>query len=122
MERARALVDGTRCAHCGAYVVLIDWLVPYHDYPPPCRSVCPGSKNLPLAEGALPVIEQKDETIDPKSLAAVFGREELTRRCGKCDACTIEQFGCGCDGAYDDGCFFCTPGRHTRPECPSEGV
>lgn len=34
------------CPHCGK---LFDWAskVPTHDYPPPCRSVCPGSGQLP---------------------------------------------------------------------------
>jgi hypothetical protein len=76
ISNAQALLDGTRCAYCGKYVVLNDGLVPYHDYPPPCRSVCRGSKNLPLVEGAPPEIEQ----IDPKSLVAVFAREDQEKR------------------------------------------
>jgi len=39
-------------------------------------------------------------------------------RCGKCDSCQIERIGCGCDGAYDDGCFLCRPSLHERPPCP----
>ncbi len=40
-------------------------------------------------------------------------------RCHDCNACRIEQHGCPCDGALDDGCFLCTPERHKRPPCPS---
>jgi hypothetical protein len=35
-----------------------------------------------------------------------------------CNSCEIERIGCGCDGAYDDGCFRCAPSRHVRPPCP----
>lgn len=40
-------------------------------------------------------------------------------RCGKCDACQIEEIGCACDGAFDNGCFLCTPDKHKRPLCPA---
>lgn len=36
----------------------------------------------------------------------------------ECDSCYLERIGCGCDGAYDDGCFLCTPKKHDRPACP----
>ncbi len=46
-----------KCPHCGwTYDPNTDPrcknrprdVVPYHDYPPPCRSVCPGSKQAPI--------------------------------------------------------------------------
>lgn len=48
--------------------------------------------------------------------------ESRTRRgkCGVCSACRIEQHGCACDGAYDAGCFSCTPGEFERPPCPHD--
>lgn len=39
--------------------------------------------------------------------------------CGCCCACNVERHGCGCDGAYDDGCFNCNPETYARPACPS---
>ncbi len=36
-----------------------------------------------------------------------------------CSPCSIERAGCGCDGAFDDGCFLCTPDKHERPVCES---
>lgn len=39
-------------------------------------------------------------------------------KCGRCDACFVEQNGCACDGAYDIGCFICRPGHFERPPCP----
>ena len=32
------------CPHCGEDVGVTDGLTDYHDYPIPCRSVCPGVK------------------------------------------------------------------------------
>ena len=34
-----------------------------------------------------------------------------------CETCDTIRIGCGCDGAYDDGCFLCTPERQARPPC-----
>ena len=39
-------------------------------------------------------------------------------RCGRCTACRIERHGCACDGAFDAGCFNCTPSEFKRPACP----
>lgn len=41
-----------KCPHCGFryspdYEKDYDGLVPYHDWPVPCRQVCPGSKQNP---------------------------------------------------------------------------
>ena len=35
------------CPHCGEEVEVKDSLTAYHDYPKPCRVVCPGSKQHP---------------------------------------------------------------------------
>ena len=35
----------------------------------------------------------------------------------RCEACALEEAGCPCDGAADDGCFVCTPEKHPRPPC-----
>lgn len=35
------------CPHCGQEVGVKGGLTPYHDYPPPLRAVCPGSKQIP---------------------------------------------------------------------------
>lgn len=35
------------CPHCGEDVPIRDSLTAYHDWPPFCRSVCPGSKQHP---------------------------------------------------------------------------
>lgn len=40
-----------QCPHCGAeFSKLRDGKIPTHDFPPPCRSVCPGSKQQPRDE------------------------------------------------------------------------
>lgn len=46
----------------------------------------------------------------------------LPTQCGDddCSECTLDRIGCGCDGSFDDGCYRCTPSRHTRPACPPE--
>lgn len=44
----------------------------------------------------------------------------VPKRCGSCNACSIEQIGCACDGSMDDGCFHCTPKDHARPPCPDD--
>jgi len=39
-----------KCPHCGqlfAHAEMRETLIPTHDYPRPCRSVCPGSKQIP---------------------------------------------------------------------------
>lgn len=35
------------CPHCGEIVPVKDGLTTNHDYPKPCRQVCPGSKQIP---------------------------------------------------------------------------
>lgn len=35
------------CPHCGEIVQIKDTLTVYHDWPKPCRAVCPGSKQNP---------------------------------------------------------------------------
>jgi hypothetical protein len=35
------------CPHCGELVECRNGLTPYHDYPKPCRAVCPGSEQNP---------------------------------------------------------------------------
>lgn len=35
------------CSHCKDSFQLKGGLIPTHDFPKPCRSVCPGSKGLP---------------------------------------------------------------------------
>lgn len=44
----------------------------------------------------------------------------LKGHCGDCRACRIAQHGCACDGAFDAGCFNCTPKEFERPSCPKE--
>lgn len=39
--------------------------------------------------------------------------------CGNCRSCRVADMGCACDGAYDAGCFFCTPTEFERPPCPT---
>lgn len=39
-------------------------------------------------------------------------------RCGDCATCALDRQTCICDGALDEGCYLCTPDKHTRPECP----
>ena len=41
------MADGMMCPHCGALVVMVDNLTPYHDWPKPTRQVCPGSRQNP---------------------------------------------------------------------------
>lgn len=44
----RAAQTHAECPHCGAkFSKLREGKVPTHDFPPPCRSVCPGSKQEP---------------------------------------------------------------------------
>lgn len=40
--------------------------------------------------------------------------------CGRCRNCRIAEIGCACDGAFDAGCFNCTPDEFDRPPCPLE--
>lgn len=35
------------CPHCGEIITVMNGLTTYHDYPKPCRAVCPGSKQYP---------------------------------------------------------------------------
>jgi len=35
------------CPHCGELFSARNQLIPTHDYPKPCRSVCPGSGQVP---------------------------------------------------------------------------
>lgn len=53
---------------------------------------------------------------------AVQAKDAKAMKCERCTACEIERIGCGCDGAYDDGCFLCRPQLHQRPACPWELV
>lgn len=47
---SQEIIDDSMCPHCGE---LFMWkelqmgLIPRHDFPKPCRSVCPGSKQTP---------------------------------------------------------------------------
>ena len=37
-----------KCPHCGwEFFHAVDGLVPTHDFPKPCRMVCPGSRQAP---------------------------------------------------------------------------
>lgn len=57
----------------------------------------------------------------PEYPRARFGFQKPDEcRCLNCPSCELEQMGCGCDGSMDDGCFNCTPDKHTRPACPPE--
>lgn len=59
-----------------------------------------------------------------KEMAKATGIElvdmSLPTKCRECDSCLTEQSSCGCDGAYDDGCFNCSPDIHQRPPCPTD--
>lgn len=44
----------------------------------------------------------------------------LKGHCGECRSCKVAMYGCACDGAYDAGCFNCTPKEFERPSCPVE--
>ena len=44
----------------------------------------------------------------------------LKGHCGECHNCRVAQHGCACDGAFDAGCFNCTPTEFVRPSCPKE--
>ena len=37
------------CQWCAEELPLRDGLIPYHDFPKPCRSVCRGSKHPPMS-------------------------------------------------------------------------
>lgn len=53
IAKARAKIIGANpgplamCPHCGETFEGYHELIPYHDYPKPCRQVCPGSKQIP---------------------------------------------------------------------------
>lgn len=34
-----------------------------------------------------------------------------------CDTCWTKRHGCACDGAFDAGCFLCTPDSFEEPPC-----
>jgi hypothetical protein len=44
-------MNDVKCPHCGKEFqysqLTVKSLVPTHDWPPPCRSVCPGSGQIP---------------------------------------------------------------------------
>lgn len=56
-EQLRAIFepdpDNTKCPHCGEVwtneMLLDSKRVPEHDFPRPCRAICPGSGRFPLA-------------------------------------------------------------------------
>lgn len=37
----------SQCPHCGKIFENLAGLIPTHDFPPPCRAVCPGSGQTP---------------------------------------------------------------------------
>jgi len=72
----------------------------------------------------LPEPSHTDLMISPEEIDEHIGMLDDTplivrskERCGKCSQCQIEDSGCGCDGAFDDGCFLCTPSLHKRLPC-----
>lgn len=49
-EDQRSAEPDMKCPHCGKQfwpAALVGSLIPTHDYPPPCRAVCPGSQQVP---------------------------------------------------------------------------
>lgn len=45
-----------QCPHCGQeFKGLKDGKIPTHDFPPPCRAVCPGSKEEPRQHDDTPL-------------------------------------------------------------------
>lgn len=61
----------------------------------------------------------EDEVEDVRTYCSCESRE-LKGHCGSCRSCMVEDYGCACDGAYDVGCFNCTPNEFERPSCPKE--
>ena len=51
--------DMGMCPHCKQDVPIKDSLTAYHDWPPFCRSVCPGSKQHPAVQtGSLETVDE----------------------------------------------------------------
>lgn len=69
-----------KCPHCGklfAAEELVRGLVPSHDYPEPCRSSCPGSKQNPRAADDTAPLWCGAQTAQTET--AVISRAAITR-------------------------------------------
>lgn len=67
------------CRHCGRSLARSrDGKVPMHDYPPPCRAVCPGSGHQPRRRGAAlhkddPSQEERDFVYEARVELKLYG-------------------------------------------------
>ena len=58
--------------------------------------------------------------IEEATIVCTCESRALKGHCGTCRSCMIAMHGCACDGAFDAGCFNCTPREFERPSCPKE--
>jgi len=63
---------------------------------------------------------KSDEELSEAFTYCICESRVLKGHCGKCSSCRVSQHGCACDGAFDAGCFNCTPKEFERPSCPLE--
>ena len=65
------------------------------------------------------VLKMTEEELEDYAICTCTSRA-LKGICGDCNNCKIAEHGCACDGAFDAGCFNCTPAEFERPSCPAE--
>jgi len=97
----------------------------YNTYPPPPDQLEGADSQLtdaPLSRAIYltpwsPALDNGQEN-GPDLVGVQFRARPVSKPCGVCNACDIERIGCACDGAFDFGCFLCSPEQHKRPVCP----
>lgn len=87
----------THCALCGGQLLVV----------------------LPPDMPRTAVFNMSDNDVDDLKRCSCESRTKKGR-CGKCRDCRVETHGCACDGAFDAGCFNCTPSEFKREPCPPE--
>lgn len=63
---------------------------------------------------------RNDEELEDALTYCTCENRALKGHCGECRNCKVADHGCACDGAFDAGCFNCTPAEFERPSCPAE--
>lgn len=69
----------TECPHCGQeFKKLNDGVIPTHDWPPPCRAVCPGSGERPRKKDSPLWMDDKEQRakdffIDARNELLLYG-------------------------------------------------
>lgn len=71
-----------QCPHCGEqFPKLKEGKIPTHDWPRPCRQVCPGSGERPRANADTPLY--KDNRLPPKTDPNTTSNDVACQFCGE---------------------------------------